>query len=118
MSLPIISGIVYLITFTISLLFYTSRFGSEAIYFGLGALVIDLMAIVAGIYAIYFAFLSYAAGLDLALIFGIILIGSVVSAMHLAKWIVRLPMPGPARQPAISIARSFDPRDTNFKRSQ
>ena len=92
MSLHLITGFIYLAIFFISLSFYTSRFGAQAIYFGAGALVIDLMAIVAGIYTIYFALLSYTAGVVLAQALGIILIGSVVSAMHLAKWIVRLPM--------------------------
>ena len=90
MSLHIITGSLYLAVFLISLSFYTSRFGAQAIYFGAGALVIDLMAIIAGIYTIYFAFVSHIAGVVLAQVIGIILIGAVVSAMHLAKWVVRL----------------------------
>ena len=126
MSLQHVSGFVYLLTFIISLLFYTSRAGSQAIYFGAGALIIDLMAITAGLYTIYFAFLSYTAGMDLALVSGIILIGSVVSAMHLAKWIVRFPMQKRSRSSGPrskltsskltrSIAGSIEPVDTHLK---
>lgn len=87
--LYLLTAIVYVSIFLFSLLFYSTQLGERAIYYGLSALVIDILAIAAGGYAIYFSYLSYLQGVDAYWVLATITIGSVVSAMHLAKWIVR-----------------------------
>ena len=80
---------MYASVFAFSVCFYSSKHGAKAIYFGIEALLIDVMAIVAGIYAICFSLMAHDLGVGTSWVMGTILIGSVVSAMHLAKWIVR-----------------------------
>ena len=87
--LYVLGTIIYIAVFLFSLIFYSTRLGDRAIYGGAAAVVIDVLAILAGIYAIYFAFLSYVQGVGIAPVLAVTTIGSVVSAMHLAKWIVR-----------------------------
>lgn len=87
--LYLLTFVVYLSLFLFSLLFYSTHLGERAIYSGPSAIVIDALAIVAGGYAIYFSYLSYLQGVGTLWVFATITIGSVVSAMHLAKWIVR-----------------------------
>lgn len=88
---------IYVAVFVFSLVFYSTRLGVRAIYGGASAIVIDILAIVAGAYAIYFSCLSYAQGVGIAPVLVATTIGSVVSAMHLAKWIVRNRTFAPAR---------------------
>lgn len=85
----LLSITIYCFVFLFSLWFYSTYLGARAIYHGLGAVVIDLGAIVAGIYAIYFSYVSYMRGVGIVLVLGTIGLGAVVSAMHLAKWIIR-----------------------------
>ena len=87
--LYLLTTAIYVAVFVFSLMFYSSRLGTRAIYGGPGALVIDVLAIMAGAYAIYFSYLSYLQGVGAAPVLATTTIGSVVSAMHLAKWIVR-----------------------------
>ena len=87
--LYLLTTTIYVAVFVFSLIFYSSRLGTRAIYGGAGALVIDVLAIMAGAYAIYFSYLSYLQGVGAVPVLATTTIGSVVSAMHLAKWIVR-----------------------------
>ena len=80
---------VYAAVFLFSLLFYSTHLGERAIYYGRSTIVIDVLAIVAGAYAICFSYLSYLQGVGIFWVLAAVVIGSVVSAMHLAKWIVR-----------------------------
>ena len=80
---------IYTSVFLFSLIFYSTRMGARALYGGAGALTIDILAILAGAYAIYFSNLSYVKGVGTLWVVPAVAIGSVVSAMHLAKWIVR-----------------------------
>lgn len=80
---------IYVSVFAFSLCFYSSKHGAKAIYFGFSALLIDIMAILAGFYAIWFSFMAYDSGLSTSWVLGTIVVGAVVSAMHLAKWVVR-----------------------------
>lgn len=81
--------ITYVSVFVFSLAFYSTSLGRHAIYHGAGAIVIDVLAILAGAYAICFSHVSYVQGVSALWVVATIAIGSVVSAMHLAKWIVR-----------------------------
>ena len=87
--LYILTLVMYVSVFLFSLLFYSTHLGERAIYYGSSAIVIDVLAIVAGGYTIRFSYLSYFQGVDVLWVFATITIGSVVSAMHLAKWLVR-----------------------------
>ncbi|MDA9981549.1 hypothetical protein N9H39_02195 [Gammaproteobacteria bacterium] len=80
---------IYGAVFVFSVEFYSTRLGARAIYGGPTAIVIDVLAIIAGAYAIYFSYLSYVQGVGAVPVLATTTIGSVVSAMHLAKWIVR-----------------------------
>ena len=80
---------IYVAVFVFSLVFYSTRLGVRAIYGGISAIVIDVLAIVAGAYAVHFSYLSHVQGIGIAPALAVTTIGSVVSAMHLAKWIVR-----------------------------
>ena len=87
--LYVLTFVVYTSVFSFSLTFYSTHLGRRAIYCGSSAIIIDVLAILAGGYAIYFSYLSLLQGVGVAWVFATITIGSVVSAMHLAKWIVR-----------------------------
>ena len=87
--LYLLTIVIYVTVFMFSLVFYSTNFGARAIYGGPSAIVIDALAIMAGAYAIYFSYLSYLQGVGAAQVLAATTIGSVVSAMHLAKWIVR-----------------------------
>jgi hypothetical protein len=80
---------IYGSIFVFSVVFYSTCLGARAIYGGASAIVIDALAIMAGAYAIYFSYLSYLQGVGAVPVLATATIGSVVSAMHLAKWIVR-----------------------------
>lgn len=81
--------VIYFTVFVLSLLFYSTRLGVRAIYGGPAAIAIDVLAILAGAYVIYFSNLTYLQGVGADRIIIVTSIGAVVSAMHLAKWIVR-----------------------------
>lgn len=87
LNLPTIA--IYLTIFVFSLVFYSTRLGVRAIYGGPAATTIDVLAILAGAYVIYFSNLTYLQGVGTDRVLAVTTIGSVVSAMHLAKWIVR-----------------------------
>ncbi len=87
--LYLLTLISYVSVFLFSLIFYSTHVGERAIYHGASAIVIDVLAMVAGGYSIYFSYLSYWQGVGALWVFATITIGSVVSAMHLAKWVVR-----------------------------
>lgn len=79
----------YLSVLIFALWFYSTNTGARVIYHGIGANIIDLAAIVSGLYAVYFSFLSHLKGVGMGWVFITICIGTVFSAMHLAKWIIR-----------------------------
>ncbi len=87
--LHLLTVIMYVSVFVFSLVFYSTNLGRQAIYHGSSAIVIDALAILAGVYAICFSYVSYLQGVGAVWVVATIAIGSVVSAMHLAKWIIR-----------------------------
>lgn len=87
--LILLTLLLYILVFVFSLSFYATPIGSRAIYHGVGAVVIDMLAIAAGAYVIHFAHLAGFRGIGAPWVLVSVMIGAVVSAMHLAKWIIR-----------------------------
>ena len=93
----LLTAVIYSAVFGISVAFYYTRLGARAIYGGASAVVIDILAILAGVYTVYIARVAFDAGVIFPHVLAIAVIGSVVSAMHLARWFVRNRFPARVR---------------------
>jgi len=89
MIVEISGGIVLLVAFVISYLFYSSKNGGKSIYRASYAWKVDFLAMLSGAYCIWVSYFFYKLDWAMAILAPLFIIGTIQFMMHAAKWRVR-----------------------------